>query len=268
MLALVAGTGELPAALVARLTEAGEDVLICQPEGVAPELPASMPRLTFRLETLGSLIAALQNRGVGRVCMAGAVRRPVIDPALIDPATAPLLPRLTAALGQGDDGALRALIGIFEEAGLQVVAAHQIAPDLLPQTGIHTRATPDDAARAGAALGEATVAEMGRADLGQACVIGADRVIAREDEAGTDAMLATLGAVPPGAVLFKAPKPGQDRRADLPVIGPETARAAARAGLAGIVIEAGGVMVMNLAEVIEILNAAGLFLWVRPKGAT
>jgi DUF1009 family protein len=42
---------------------------------------------------------------------------------------------------------------------------------------------------------------------------------------------------------------------------------AAKAGLAGIVIEAGGVMVLDLAAVIETLNAHGMFLWVRPREA-
>jgi hypothetical protein len=71
-----------------------------------------------------------------------------------------------------------------------------------------------------------------------------------------------------GGILFKAPKPGQERRADLPVIGVETARRAARTGLSGIVIEAGGVMVLDLPQVLQILDARDLFLWVRPRGGT
>ena len=54
------------------------------------------------------------------------------------------------------------------------------------------------------------------------------------------------------------------READLPVIGPATVTAAARAGLAGIVIAAGGVMVIDLPEVVRRCDAMGLFLWVRP----
>ena len=52
---------------------------------------------------------------------------------------------------------------------------------------------------------------------------------------------------PKGArgVLFKGPKPGQDRRLDLPAIGPETVRGAAAAGLAGVAVEAGGVMILG-----------------------
>ncbi|NIY99381.1 LpxI family protein, partial [Salipiger sp. HF18] len=68
-----------------------------------------------------------------------------------------------------------------------------------------------------------------------------------------------------GGVLYKAEKPGQDTRVDLPVIGPRTARGAIRAGLAGIVVSAGGVMVLDRDEVLSLLDEAGLFLWVRER---
>jgi UDP-2,3-diacylglucosamine hydrolase len=109
---------------------------------------------------------------------------------------------------------------------------------------------------------------MGCQDSGQACVVKAGSVIAREGPEGTDAMIAALEpAGKASGILFKAPKPGQDRRADLPVIGPGTALAAAKALLDGIVIEAGGVMVIDLPEVREILDGQGMFLWVRPRGS-
>ena len=40
-------------------------------------------------------------------------------------------------------------------------------------------------------------------------------------------------------MLVKAPKPEQDRRFDLPSIGPQTVEGVARAGLAGIAVVAG-----------------------------
>lgn len=301
MLALIAGTGDLPPALVARLPERP---LVCALAGFAPSLDVDM---TFRLERFGSFLARLQALGVTEVCMAGSVRRPMIDPAEIDAETQPLVPRMVAAMAGGDDGALRAFIALFEEAGFAVRAAHEIAPDLLPRSGVPTRSLPDAAAEVDARRGAEVVAEMGRADLGQACVIRGGAVLAREGDAGTDAMLATLSAPMPerggnafdpfeavfdlagdviggvadwlsnapdvpddapgaGAILFKAPKPDQDRRADLPTIGPATAMRAAEAGLAGIVIEAGGVIVLDLPQVIAVLDAQGMFLWVRaPK---
>jgi DUF1009 family protein len=256
MLALIAGTGDLPPALVARLPERP---LVCALHGFVPVLEVDV---TFRLEQLGSFLADLKARGVTRICMAGAVRRPQIDPALIDAATMPLIPKVQAAMAKGDDGALRVIITLFEEAGFAVVAAHEIAPDLLPPSGVLTKAQPADPD--GAAVADECLAAMGAADQGQACIVTAGRIVMTEEQGGTDAMIAKAGRVPDG-FLFKAPKPDQDRRADLPLIGPATAKAAAQAGMAGIVIEAGGVMVLELPEVLQVLDTYQMFLWVRPR---
>ena len=303
MIALIAGTGALPAALVTELQAQGETPLICVFGNFEPDVSADLPRLRFRLETLGSFISELQRRSVSEVCLAGAVRRPDVDPSLIDAETAPLVPRLMAALGQGDDGALRVILSIFEEAGIAIRAAHEIAPTLLPPSGVLTVVRPSEQNGSDADVGQAFVADMGRRDSGQACVVRAGEVIAEEGPDGTDAMIARLclpientdnGDLGIGfidvavrafrgvhgllnidsptpllgesAILFKAPKPNQDRRADLPVIGPKTALGAAEAGMDGIVIEAGGVMVMDLPQVIATLDAHGMFLWVRARG--
>ncbi len=270
--------------------------LICALEGFAPD--ALAVDTTFRLETFGSFLDELQRRGVSRVCMCGSIRRPEIDPERIDASTRPLVPVLDQALKAGDDGALRAIIDLFEAEGLKVLAAHEAAPGLLMEEGVHTDLRPAASCAADVAAARRALAAMGRADLGQACVVVNGRVIATEDDAGTDAMLAglaTRAAAPepddadplfgaldtfgdllgdaadwlsgPAAgrrgILFKAPKPGQDRRADLPAIGPGTVDTVARAGLAGIVIEAGGVIVLDRAQMISDMNRAGLFLWSR-----
>jgi hypothetical protein len=297
--AIIAGGGALPQLLLDRLQAQGQPVVVAAPDGVGVDLPGTAPE-RFRIERLVPFLDSLADRGVGRVVMAGAVRRPKLEPELFDPRTAQMFPRILELLQPGDDGALRSVIGLFEDWGLTVVGAETILPDLLPPAGVPTRPGLPDWAAAAAALGEATVAEMGRADTGQACVIRDARVIAREGPDGTDAMLDALprpddgggmfwpidvagdliaGAADwlsgpegtnPGTaragMLFKAPKPGQDRRADLPLIGPGTAAAAARAHLAGIVVEAGGVMVLDLPDVVAALDGAGMFLWVRPAG--
>ena len=46
-------------------------------------------------------------------------------------------------------------------------------------------------------------------------------------------------------MLVKRPKPGQDLRFDMPAIGPDTLRAVAAAGLKGIEIAAGGVLLLG-----------------------
>ena len=230
-------------------------------EGFPPDLVT--PDEVFRIEHLGSFLAGLRARGIEAVCFAGSVRRPPIDQSAIDAATLPLVPRIAAAMGRGDDAILRTIMEIFEEAGLAVRAAHEIAPALLPPPGLLTGDLPEgldhDLARA-----REVIAAMGVADVGQACVVHRGQVLAIEGLFGTNWMLESLRARcdDGGGVLCKAPKPGQDRRADLPAIGPDTVRAAVAAKLDGIVIEAGGVLVLDRETTVREADMSGLFLLV------
>ena len=61
-------------------------------------------------------------------------------------------------------------------------------------------------------------------------------------------------------MLVKAPKSGQDLRFDLPTIGPRTVEGVVGAKLAGIAIVAGNTIVVEPQTVIEVADAAGLFV--------
>jgi DUF1009 family protein len=72
-------------------------------------------------------------------------------------------------------------------------------------------------------------------------------------------------ARPDGGVFFKAAKPGQDRRIDLPTVGPDTIRRCAQAGLSGLALEEGAVLVLDPEDVDGLVQSRGLFLtgWSR-----
>lgn len=265
-LALIAGRGGLPAAVVAA---AGEPALVAALEGVVPEgLEVDLP---FRVERLVPFLVALEDRGVTRVIFAGTVERPRLDPALLDPHTAEMLPRLMAAMAQGDDATLRAVIGIFEEFGFTVVGIGDVAPALIPAAGVLAGAVAAvDAADAARAAG--IVAALGAVDVGQGAVVAQGLCLAVEALPGTDAMLAAVAGLKPGlrpdpargrGVFYKAAKPGQDRRIDLPTLGVETLRRVAEAGLGGIVWEAGAVICLDLPGMQRLAGELGLFLWAR-----
>ena len=61
-------------------------------------------------------------------------------------------------------------------------------------------------------------------------------------------------------VLVKALKPTQDAKTDMPVIGVETVRSAAEAGLAGIALEAGESLIVGKAAVAAEADRLGLFV--------
>lgn len=264
--ALIAGTGGLPAALVAAMAEAP---LVCAVEGALPE--GLVPDQVFRIERLVPFLRWLAAQGVDRLTFAGAMRRPRLDPALFDPETAQIVPRLLAAMQAGDDATLRAVLALFEEAGFSILGVEALAPALLPGAGVIEGApTPQD--EADAARAARIVAALGAVDVGQACVVAQGACLAVEALPGTDAMLAAVAGLEPGlrpdpargrGLCLKAAKPGQDRRIDLPTIGPGTLRRVAEAGLAGLVIEAGGVICLDLPACRAIAREKGLFLWAR-----
>lgn len=260
-LALIAGRGRLPAELAAAL---GVSPLVCAPAGLAPD--GLHVDLVFHLERLAPFLRDLAGRGIQRVALAGAVDRPRLDPALCDPETASLMPDLLAAMAGGDDATLRALIALIEGYGLSVAGLSELAPGLLAPLGALTR-LPTPAEQADAARGQAVVAELGAADVGQACIVAARLVLGVEALFGTDALLADVAArrtqrePQRGGVLIKRMKPGQDTRADLPAIGPATVAGAVAAGLTGICLQAGHVVILDREATLTAARAANLALW-------
>lgn len=264
MLALIAGEGNLPAVLVDTLAELPYIAAI---EGHPPAFLT--PDRTFRIEHLGSLLEEFKALGITEVCFAGAIQRPAIDPSEIDAATMPLVPRLTAALSRGDDGALREVLAIFTEAGFAIRGANEFAAALLPVAGTHTARRTEPRHEIDAARAANVLARLGPLDIGQSCVVHQGQVLAVEGRFGTDWMLESLANRPDdkGGILYKAPKPGQDRRIDLPVVGVETIAAASKARLDGVVVEEDGVMVLDLAAVERAADELRLFFWVRKADA-
>lgn len=261
-LAIIAGEGGLAPAIAAAYPEAPVFAL----EGFAPPIPA----VSFRLERLVPFLQHLAQIGVDRVVFAGAVRRPALDPEAFDPQTAQLVPRILAAMQSGDDAALRTVLEIFEEDDITICGIGEIAPFLIPDEGLLT-GEPGDRDRRDVLRAAEIVAALGPLDLGQGCVVAQGLCLAVETLPGTAAMLdfaaryQALRADPKGGrgVFYKAPKPGQDRRIDLPTIGPDTITQTAAAGLAGIAWEAGSVILLDRDECIRRASDAGLFLWSR-----
>jgi DUF1009 family protein len=259
-LALIAGRGRLPRD-VAEVQDTMP--LICGYEGMLPD--AVEAELTFRLETLGTLLVKLGERGITRVCFCGAIDRPTLDPGKLDAETLPLVPLFQQALAAGDNGALQILMQIFEQTGFDVVGADELLPDLVAVGGVLSEAWPDAQMRKDAARGADVLARLAPLDIGQGCVVGAEQVLGVETMGGTDHMLATLPAKSREmrAVLCKGPKDGQIREIDMPTIGPATIEAAHKAGLVGVIVDAGDVIVLDAARCTELADSYGLVLWSR-----
>lgn len=257
--AIIAGAGALPGLLL----QAGPAHVV-RLEGVVSG-PLDAQEIPARFEQFGKLFDDLRRAGVSELAFAGALSRPAFDPGLMDAETAALMPRIAAAMARGDDALLREVAAIFEEQGFAVVGALDLRPDLAADPGaIH--GTRNDAQDRDAARARAVLDALGPLDVGQAAIAAKGQVIGIETLQGTDAMLRFVGASAPGSggVLVKRPKPGQDLRMDTPVIGPDTVMKAAEAGLSGIEIAAGTVLILGRDATEAACEASGLSLWAAP----
>ncbi|MFQ5437870.1 MAG: LpxI family protein [Paracoccaceae bacterium] len=274
--AIIAGSGVLPRALVRRFDEIGHDHLIVVFQQPAPDWVADHDCYVAQFEKLGALFETLKTAGCDSVVCGGALGRPRLDQSSFDAKTRQLAPRLWPPVGKGDDATLRIVAAIFESEGYHVLAVQDVLPEILADAGPMGAHEPEpldlrDIERAGM-----IVRAMGVADTGQGTVVAQGLCLGLESLQGTDVMLdfvartaASLRPDPDGArgVLLKAPKPGQDRRLDLPAIGPVTMQKAAAAGLAGVAVEPGGVLILAREETIAQADRLGIFLygWTGPE---
>jgi UDP-2,3-diacylglucosamine hydrolase len=263
-LGIIAGGGPLPVKVAAAARAAGRGVFIIGLDGFAdPALLAPWPHEMRRLGAAARIIAALRENACQDLVMIGPVRRPSLLDLRPDAEGAKLLARIGRAAFAGDDGLLAAVIRVLTEEGFSVVGAHEILRETVAPNGVLTRTTPDAQAMTDIHRGVTVVRLLGSADVGQGCVVQQGLVLAVEAIEGTDAMLARAGALRRdgiGGVLVKLVKPGQDKRADLPTIGPDTVRNAAAAGLRGVAFEGNATILAEREACLAAADAAGLFL--------
>jgi DUF1009 family protein len=270
-LGILACGGDLPLCLARTALAAGRPVFAVAVEGWAePADWAGLPHAVERVGAAGRILAALRANGVRQLVMAGRARRPSVLSLRPDATGARILARIGRAFFAGDDGLLRAVARVLEEEGFEILAPQAVLGDLLPGPGLLTRAAPDARARADIRRGIAVVNALGMVDVGQGAVVQQGLVLGVEAVEGTDALLARCASLKregPGGVLVKLAKPGQDRRLDLPAVGPTTMAGAAAAGLAGIAVEAGATILVHRAATVAAADAAGLFLLAMDPGA-
>jgi hypothetical protein len=274
-LGLIAGGGSLPVEIAEHCGRSGRPLFVIRLKGFAGAELAPYAGAEVGIAELGKCFKALKRAGCQAICLAGNVSRPDFTALLPDLRGLAVLPAAIAAARKGDDALLRMLIGEFEKEGFAVEGAHEVMDDLGLGPGPLGRVapTPDQMADVERALEVART--IGGLDVGQAAVVCRGLVLAVEAAEGTDAMLARVAGLPeqirgrPGAaagVLAKAPKPIQETRVDLPTIGPATVHAVAAAGLAGIVGEAGRLLVLDREAVTTLADELGVFiLGVEPR---
>ncbi|MDC0737072.1 UDP-2,3-diacylglucosamine diphosphatase LpxI [Cognatishimia sp. SS12] len=258
-LAILSAKGGLPVALAA----AHPDALIFTLQGVDHD--HSCATIEHRFDRLGDMITDMKTRGVTEVVFAGAMIRPALDPAQFDELMQQIAPELMKAFQSGDDALLRFIITLFEDRGIAVRGAHDLLPELTANPGLIAGPEPDVAQLDDAKKAAEILRTLAPMDVGQGAVVAAGLCLGIETLQGTDALLRFVAETPASlrrgkGVLVKAPKAGQDLRVDMPAIGTQTIDGLAAAGLAGIVIAAGRVLLVDRPAIEARAAACGVFV--------
>jgi DUF1009 family protein len=274
--AIMAGSGQLPVLLSDSLRRVGRDYRMVAFRGfAAPETRDRADQVVDLLD-LRRMTRILEEWCPSAVTFVGAVGRP--RPAAFLNTISAFRNRrdLAGLMGKGDDSLLRSAVEFFEKRGYLVVGAHELAPELLAGPGVLTRSAPGLEETRAIEIGFATLSDLSPRDMGQACVVTGERILAIEGPEGTDSMLSRVRSfrrawsrvrVGAGGVLVKTAKRGQDLRVDLPAIGPRTIVNARRAGLSGIAIGSGATLVLGQERTIETADRLGIFVVaVEPHG--
>jgi DUF1009 family protein len=269
-IAVLAGRGEFPLRVAGAAKAQGASVYVAVLSGAAdPADYTAYEAGEYRLGQLGRFLDEIKRREIGEIVMIGALPRPSFGSLAPELSTLKYLPHFARAFQGGDDHLLRGVVTFFEGQGLRVVGPADIAPDLVATIGALGRHKPSAAAREAIVTGFNLLSALSPFDIGQAAIIADHRVVAVEAAEGTDAMIERVaGLVQAGrlklgkgdGVLVKAPKLGQDLRVDMPAIGPETATRVAAAGLAGIAVKAGNVLIGDRQRLAALADTSGLFI--------
>ena len=269
-LGIVAGSGALPEMVARAALGQGREVFVLALRGAAGESLQAFPHRWIGMGELRRGMALLRERQVRDVVFVGGVRRPRLKDFRGDLAGWKFLLHWVVARKTGDGELLRALSRHLEDkGGFRVLPAQEVCDSLLVAPGFLGSLRADAQARADMRLGVRVAQATGAFDIGQGVVVCRGLVLAVEAQEHTDSMLRRVAGLDeavrglPGrraGVFVKLPKPGQSRALDWPVVGEQTVQEASSAGLAGIVLQAGGCLLADAPAIARRLDAEGMFL--------
>ncbi|HZP19853.1 MAG TPA: UDP-2,3-diacylglucosamine diphosphatase LpxI [Bauldia sp.] len=268
-LAIVAGGGPVPLHVAAAAAAHGRRVRIVGIAGEADKAIEGFDHIWLSWGEIGRIDAILKAHGRDVVIVGNIRQRPDFKGIKLDWATMRAAKDVFTIIIGGDDTVLTGAVRFLEKRGLRVIGAHEVAPDLVAGAGALGKRAPDRRQRKDVEAAVRAAEAIGRLDAGQAAVVVEGRVIALEAAEGTDAMLERVASIraagrarwSSGTGAFaKCAKPQQDLRVDMPTIGTRTVEGVIAAGLGGIAISAGKVMIVDRPEVIRRADAAGIFV--------
>ncbi len=258
-IALIAGSGIYPETFVAGARRAGVARLVAAAftDETKPELAGRVDAMEwFRVGQLSKMIAFFKREGARQAVMAGQIAPRNLFDLRPDIRTLMMLARLRERNAESLFGAIG---DELKKDGIELLPATTFLDDLLPQAGHVAGPQIKKRRQEDAEFGFRIAKEMSRLDVGQTVVVKNGTVLAVEAFEGTNEAVKRGGALGRGkATMAKVSKPAQDMRFDVPVIGPDTIRAAADAGVDVVAIEAGKTLLLGRDDLLRLARERGV----------
>jgi DUF1009 family protein len=226
---LIAGGGRFPILFAESARRAGHRVVAAaHVNQTDPALEKMVDACTWvKLGQFGKVLEAFQAAGCTEVVMLGSIAKArFFRDAWLDGLGLQIVARVAV---KSDDNVLRAIASAAEERGLPVTDPTRFLQDRLAREGVLGKRQPTEEQWADARYGLELARAVGRLDLGQ-------------------------------TVVVKALKPQQDRRFDLPAVGPDTIDSMKEAGCQVLAVEAGTTLMMDLDEMVRRADKAKIAL--------
>ncbi len=261
-LGIISGSGSLPIQVAeAHNANGGQCYIACLEGYSETERFARTNYNSFKIGDVGAMLEFFKKNNVSRVVLAGKVSRPNFGNIKVDFVGASLLAKILKAKILGDDSVLQIITKFIEAKGYKVISANDIIrSSSLP---IQTLKKPDVRDLTDIELGIKVTQAIGRLDIGQAVIVDEGYVIGVEAAEGTDNLIkrcSDLRKSRKGGVLVKMMKVTQDKRLDIPTIGPETIELLAMHNYKGVAIEKDNVIIVEMQESVRLADLHKIFI--------
>jgi len=257
---LMAGSGNLPAIFADRAKAKGDRVVAFCLKGVTDKaIEGHVDKACwFDWGNFKAALLALATEKVKKIILLGK-----IDKELIFTQEKKLDAEAKKVLGgirdRKDYSILNAVSRALAAFGIEILDSTTYMDDLLPSRGVLTGNSPDTGQLEDIEYGKLVAKKMSGEDIGQAVAVKDKTVICVEGAEGTDAAIKRAGELSGGGfVVVKVARPDQDMRFDVPLVGPDTLKALARAGGKCLAIESSRMFLMDRAEVVRLADASGI----------
>jgi DUF1009 family protein len=284
-LGLIAGNGRFPFLLLDAARAEGCTVVVAAIQEETDidinERAAADPGIEVHWLSLGELsklIETFQRAGVRRAVMAGQVKHKQIFSSIRpDWRLAKLLLNLRT---RNTDVLLGAVAKVLGDEGIELLSSTAFLEPLLAKEGVLTGRTPDDEERRNIEYGLGVASGLAAFDIGQTVVVAAQACVAVEAMEGTDAAIERAGELMRSLdadgtgnastlerrlTVVKLPKPKQDMRFDVPVIGLRTLQTMVRAGASCLAVEAERTLLFDGAALVRAAEDAGIAIVALPR---